>query len=517
MLLAGCNCLVVPPDGQGKVTLNLVLPAGITSQGQTAAVIPGEYIVTFESSAALRKLRSTAVVSSSESTTQALMRAKSMTELQALPGVLRVQPNYRYEKLAVPDDPYWQNPFVPSNPQSAQWYLDQIGATGAWNDTGTTTTTRVAVLDDGYTHHEDLSLSSLDLQPIGCNTDTGEHCLNPALQNDDPYYQEPFGTSHGMSLVGLIAATTNNTTGVASLNFNGNKQSPIKVIPIGIYTPEGGSSTDIIAKGIRTAIAKGAKVINLSLCISSGGVCSSIVSDPVLDQVLKEAHDAGVVVTVSAGNNGKNFVAYPANSVHVLSVGATDVNQQKSSFSHYGGHLRLVAPGEDLLMLMGSFDEARSLQTTYHQSSGTSFSSPLAAAAAGLLFSKRPDATWNQVVGALLHSGDTLSDPRLPDVKFLRIDKALAEINGDPPAPPALRGTYQAEVTVSGTTVESPVVFDFQASLVNVLSSQTLDSGVHTVHAVIRDGYQPGKTIFTCDGTFTVVKNETITRDLQCK
>ncbi|GEM44861.1 hypothetical protein DC3_04960 [Deinococcus cellulosilyticus NBRC 106333 = KACC 11606] len=517
-LLVGCNSYVIlPPDGQGQATLNLILPSGVTSQSQQTAPIPGEYIVTFQKASDLQKLSGTGVVITQPHNNQALLKASSAEELRNLPGVLRVQPNYRYQKQLTPNDPYLDQPWEPTDPDTHQWYLDQIGAAGAWNDPGTTTQVKVAVLDDGYTHHEDLKGSHLDLQPIGCNQATGERCLNPADKNDDPYYPDESLASHGMSLIGLIGATTNNGKGMASLNFNAGQQAPIQVVPINIYTPSGSSSTDIIARGIRTAIAKGAKVINLSLCMSSGGVCTNTVSDPVLDQALKEARDAGVVVMASAGNNGKSFVAYPANSVNAVSVGATNLNKEKATFSHYGGHLRLVAPGQDLLVFNGRTDDQRSVQTEYMLNSGTSFSAPLAAAAAALLFSKRPTATWDQVVGALIHSGDDLTDPTLKDAKFLRIDKALQEIGGNPPAPPALRGSYQAHVTVSGVKVNSPVVFAFGTNVANVFSSQTLESGAYRVRATIEDRYQPGKTIYSCEGTMVVAPDDSTTTDIQCK
>lgn len=520
-LLVGCNSMVVvPPDGppkQGIATLNLLLPAGVTSQSQQAAEIAGEYIVTFQRASDLQKAQVSSLIRSQTSSTQALMKAKTPDELSRLPGVIRVQPNYRYEKQLTPNDPYLTQPRDPSDSLSNQWYLDQIGAAGAWNDAGTTTPIKVAVLDDGYTHHEDLSAGVLDLQPIGCNTATGEHCLNPASKNDDPYYPDSFSPSHGMALIGLIAATTNNGKGVASLNFNANKQAPIRVIPINIYMPDGASSTDIIARGMRTAIAKGAKVINLSLCMSSGGVCTNTISDPVIDQALKEARDAGVVVMVSAGNNSKSFVAYPANSVNAVSVGATSSSKEKAYFSHYGGRLRLMAPGDHLLLFNARSDEQRTVQTEYFVNSGTSFSAPLAAAAAALLFSKRPTATWDQVVGALIHSGDALEDPVLKDVRFLRVDKALAEINGNPPAPPALRSSFGAKVQISGVNEEFTAEFNYGASVVTVFAGQTLDEGVHTVHASIFDRYQPSKVIYTCDGTLTVNPVDPVTVDIQCK
>lgn len=517
-LTVGCNStILVPADGQGEVTLNLVLPQGVVSQKTQPEGIPNEYLVTFESRSDMQSFRSAQVISRSADTAQVLMKATSLSELQKLPGVLRVQPNYRYAKMATPNDPYLNTAWDPQNPNTKQWYLSQIGAQGAWDETGTTTKVKVAVLDDGYTLHKDLRPETLDLQTIGCNTQTGENCLNPADRNDDPYYQDEGISSHSMAIIGLMGAATNNQVGVASLNWNGNQSAPIQVIPINIYTATGGSSTDIIAKGIRTAIKKNAKVINMSLCLTSAGVCSNTVSDPVLDQALQEARDAGVVVVASAGNYNKPYVGYPANNANVVSVGGTDINKQKTWFSHYGGRLRMVAPAEGLLMFSAVADANRTEQTKYMLNSGTSFSAPLVGAAAALLFSKRPDATWEQVVGALVNSGEDLSEPMFKDVKFLRVDRALQEIAGNPAPPLPLRNTYEARVDIPRANISTTVEFGYLANVLNVFTNRKMDSGYHQIQARIYDRFNPSVTVYTCSGSFWVKRGDVVNRDIQCK
>lgn len=511
LLLTGCSGQIFQP---GTATVQLLLPVyrapAVQAPVQTQGLaLPGEYIVTFKSRSLMRQVAADggdlSLQMASEGT-RALVRASSMQEVLQLPGVLQAQPNYQYMPLALPNDPYLNTPFDPSLPDSRQWWLQQIGAPTAWDETETFTPVKVAVLDDGYANHEDLPVDRLDLKTVGCNTTTGALCLNPADRNDDARYPDEDIISHGMQVAGVVGAATNNALGVASLSWNAKNQSPLQVMPINIYDKkDGSSSTQIISQAIHTAILKGAKVINLSLCMTDGAGCSQTNSDPVLDEALIAAKAAGVVVVASAGNYNKSFVGYPANSVNVVGVGATNLHKERAYFSNYGARLRMVAPGQDLLLLQAKKVPEGQVQTGYALNSGTSFSSPMVAAAAGLLFSKRPAATWDQVVGALIHSGEELDDPSLKEARFLRVDRALQEIGGDVPPPPPLADGLSARVTIfkaeSGMQIPGAagassagavlymnnVVFDFYAGQQrgNILSNQKLDAGTYTGHSQI--------------------------------
>ena len=60
------------------------------------------------------------------------------------------------------------------------------------------------------------------------------------------------------------------------------------------------------------------------------------------------ASDAGLVLVASAGNTPTKVAgarSNPAAFPEVISVGATDVNDDLASFSTFGGHQELVAPG----------------------------------------------------------------------------------------------------------------------------------------------------------------------------
>jgi hypothetical protein len=60
--------------------------------------------------------------------------------------------------------------------------------------------------------------------------------------------------------------------------------------------------------------------------------------------------DAGVFMAVAAGNDNANAANYsPASEASVCTVGATDRNDAKASYSNYGTVVDIQAPGSSIL------------------------------------------------------------------------------------------------------------------------------------------------------------------------
>lgn len=121
----------------------------------------------------------------------------------------------------------------------------------------------------------------------------------------------------------------------------------------------------------------------------------------------------GMVVVVSAGNEGRKEwkkITFPADSRHVLTVGAINSEGEKAGFSSVGptadGRVKpeVVAQGERpyTVTLNGKIDNT---------SSGTSFSAPIISGLVACLWQAFPDATPLQVKEAVVKSADNYLSP----------------------------------------------------------------------------------------------------------
>jgi thermitase len=204
--------------------------------------------------------------------------------------------------------------------------------------------------------------------------DTGVDLQHPALQealapagewydfySDDAVPQEEgtfedAGYGHGTNVAGIIRQIAPRAT----------------LLPIRVLGPDGGGDVADVAAGIQWAVAKGAKVINLSL--------GSEKSLKAVEEVIKQATSKGVLVVASTGNTGDKRVTWPASSAEKnllrLSVTSVDSTDKKSSFATYGETVELSAPGENV------FGPAPEL--TVAAWSGTSQAAPMASGALAL-------------------------------------------------------------------------------------------------------------------------------------
>ena len=176
--------------------------------------------------------------------------------------------------------------------------------------------------------------------------------------------------------------------------------------------------------GIQAAAAHCPAVINLSF--------GSTDPDPQLQEALLTAFRNGCLVVAAAGNSGESGspATYPADWPHVFTVGATNHNDDVAVFSTASNATDVAAPGVDII---GAVPLTRSA-SGYQTFNGTSFASPMVAAAAAWVWTLRPTLTPGQLAQILRSSARDIGTPGFDNESgwgMLNIPAALAA-----PTPP---------------------------------------------------------------------------------
>lgn len=321
-----------------------------------------------------------------------------MADLKQNPNVLAVEKNDKIQVTALPNDPYVVN--------GSAWQFQRIGADQTWDQVSNADPVVVAVIDTGVNlNHPDL---------IG-NTVAGYDFVTGKTNVIDL-------AGHGTAVSGCIAAVTNNGVGTAGIAGSAN----IKIAPYragGAYSGDTQLDVAYICAAILKATERPeVKVINMSF----GGYGTF----PTLAVAVSEAVSAGKVVVASSGNEGESWNArvgqysYPASYDHVISVGAINKDNSRSSFSQYNDRVDLCAPGQAVLTTAKSGG--------YEYASGTSFSSPIVAGACAVLMAA--DASLNAAaVETILKSTALDLGTAGSDVYYgsglIQLNQAVAAIN----------------------------------------------------------------------------------------
>ena len=91
----------------------------------------------------------------------------------------------------------------------------------------------------------------------------------------------------------------------------------------------------------------------------------------------------------AAGNENYEYVGYNADADDLIVVGATDSDDSRSYFSNHGSFVDVMAPGNNVFSTRDG--------SSYQYISGTSFSCPLTAGLAALMWSANPNLTPDEV------------------------------------------------------------------------------------------------------------------------
>lgn len=325
-------------------------------------------------------------------------------EVRKESSVDTAEPNLKRTGSYIPNDSLFSSQWAHLNTgQNANGVTGTPGADidsqHAWDiESSSWNTVTVAVIDTGVDYtHADLQ-GNMWNGAGGCVDDIGSvisggcpyHGWNYEDGNNNPNdsgHANTQNTGHGTFVASMIAARSNNGTGVTGIS----RYNKVNVMALRF-------NFDVFTeiRAINFAARNGAKVINASF----GGSGYSALEESTINAF------PGVFVT-AAGNGGTDLIGdnndvngfYPcayANS-NIICVAASNQNDQLASFSNYGTtSVDIAAPGVNLRGIY---------RGSYLYGNGTSFSSPLVAGVAALLYSANPALTPQTVIADIKNSG----------------------------------------------------------------------------------------------------------------
>ena len=313
----------------------------------------------------------------------------------------------------------------PADSRDNAWHVDKVNAPAVWGYNGSTGYTGngvvVAILDTGVNYnHVDIAGSMWDGGP-----EFPHHGYDVVNHDNDPMDDY----MHGTHCAGIVAGQGNagTQTGIAP---------GAKIMAVKIMDETGYGNDQNIIDGIEFALAHGADILSCSFGDPETGGYA------IFRQLYETVLDAGIVAAVAAGNVGDQQYTYPRpfnteapgncpppwfhpdQTLHgghtaVVCVGATDANDNHSSFSSIGpvtwtegqnigeyndypyevgnpdaiGLIRpdISAPGANIVSL--GFPG----NTSYDTHDGTSMATPCTAGVMALLLEADPSLTPAQI------------------------------------------------------------------------------------------------------------------------
>jgi subtilisin family serine protease/subtilisin-like proprotein convertase family protein len=264
--------------------------------------------------------------------------------------------------------------------------------------------------------------------------------------------------AHGTHVAGTIGATGNDGVGIAGINWD------IQLMPVKFLNANGQGTISQFIIGFNYAVAHGAMISNNSW---TGAGNSQALYD-----AINNARSHGHIFVAAAGNDSANTdqaPAYPSSFPldNVVSVAATDRNDNLASFSNYGPTtVDLGAPAVDITSTVPN--------NGYGSFTGTSQATPHVVGVLALVWGLHPSWNYQQVINQVYSTVDKVPSLAGKTVTGGVVDAAAAV---------GISARTQPPPTVSSTSVTGPAFNTL--GTVRVTFSTAIDPMTFTLSAVI--------------------------------
>lgn len=282
------------------------------------------------------------------------------------------------------------NPNDQASQQSA--YFNKIKLPEAWDIQKGDPSIVIGIIDTGTeVNHPDLKgnmyVNPGEIAGNGIDDDNNGYIDDVSgwdfgSGDNNPQWQ---GNDHGSHVTGIASAQTDNGIGIAGVGFKCKH----------VVAKGANSSGSLLAvyDGIPYLADLGVKVINCSWGVTAESAYNE-------DLVNYAVINKDVVVVAASGNEGLETKRWPAAYDNVMAVGATiSSNDYRGSWSNYGYHIDVMAPGSSIYSTQAS---------SYGTQSGTSSASPMVAGLAALVRAQFPSYNALQTVAQIRSTCDNI-------------------------------------------------------------------------------------------------------------
>ena len=283
---------------------------------------------------------------------------------------------------------------------SSQWNFHNTGQTGGTAGVDI----RLAEAWEIERGHQDVIVAIID---GGVNTDHPDlaaHIWRDGLgQAGYNFVEQSFNiapNNHATHIAGIIAAVSNNETGVAGIAGGSGAGDGVRIMSLQVFDAKG---CDGFHLAPIFAADHGAVITQNSWVYAVPDVYDHLALDAIDYFNTYGGGDMlqGGITVFSAGNNNSGQLYYPASYSGTIAVASTSHNDQKAASSNYGEWIDISAPGVNIISTLAN--------GSYGSSSGTSMACPHVAGTLALMVSHAPGLLTNtELVELMLSAADCL-------------------------------------------------------------------------------------------------------------